>query len=88
MRIPTIIPIIVIIGLVPNVRSTQTPAKVKPMIGINILQVVSPAVPSNKTTVERSGGVGLSSLFVLGDGLIYVYTVTEKVRIAKRAAKE
>lgn len=39
-------------------------------------------------TVDLSGGVGVSSLFLLGDALIYMYTVTEKVRFAKSATQE
>lgn len=88
MMTPTIIPAIVRNGLVFNVRSAHTPATARPTIGINIRQVVSPATPSNKTTVDLSGGVGLSSLFLFGDALIYVYTVTEKVQFAKYATSQ
>ncbi len=80
MTTPMVTPAIVNKGLVPKERSPHIPSAVKPRIGINIRQVVSPAMPSNKMTVDRSGGVGLSSLFLLGDALIYVYTVTEKLR--------
>lgn len=88
---PSMIPIIVRNGLVLYVRSAHTPATARPTIGINIRQVVSPAMPINKTTVEvercGSGGVGLSSLFFIGDALIYVYTVTEKVLFANATSQ-
>jgi hypothetical protein len=46
------------------------------MVGTNIRQVVLPISLSNKTTVDVFGGAGESSL-LLGDELIYIYTVTE-----------
>lgn len=39
-------------------------------------------------TVDLSGGVGVSSLFFLGDALIYMYTLTEKVSFAKSATPQ
>lgn len=67
-------------GSVVNVLSSHTPATSKPIVGTNMRQVASAAVPSNKITGDFSVGVGRSSL-VLGDLVIYVYTVTESCTI-------
>jgi hypothetical protein len=63
-------------GYVPNCVSRYAPRSVPPMVGTNIRQVVLPISLSNKTTVDVFGGAGESSL-LLGDELIYIYTVTE-----------
>ncbi len=46
-------------GNVPYVLSIHTPRSNRPITGTNILQVVSAMVPSNKTTVEFFGGLGV-----------------------------
>ncbi len=67
---PITIPMIVPIGLLLNALSAQTPNSTAPMIGTNILQVVSAAMPNNKMTVDLSGGVGVSPLFFAEAALI------------------
>lgn len=49
-------------GPVFHCSSHHRPSAASPKVGANILQVVSAIVPSNKMTVERSGGGGASPL--------------------------
>lgn len=74
-------------GSVLNWLSSQRPIAVPPSVGTNMRQVVSAAVVNNKMTVDFSGGVGLSSLFLAAAALITVYTVTEKETQSKMPRK-
>lgn len=75
MTAPSTIPTVVHHGLVWKLLSPITPRIVRPISGTNIRHVVSPMVPSIKTTGETVGVGVVPRLF--GDVLIYIYTVTE-----------
>ncbi|MDB5178036.1 MAG: hypothetical protein JWO61_419 [Candidatus Saccharibacteria bacterium] len=77
MAIPATIPTIVSQGPVPKLESAQKPRAIEPMVGTNMRHVVSAISASNKTTVDFSGGGGVSSRG-LCDVLIYLYTIPKK----------
>lgn len=70
MITPMTIATIVQSGLLLKLLSAQTPRIVAPITGTNILHVVSAAIVNNKMTVDFSGGIGVSSLFLAAAALI------------------
>lgn len=75
-------PATMIHGVVCSHLSASSPNTVNPIVGTNIRHVVSPIVPSNKMTVDLSGGVGfLSPSFC--DALMYLYTISVEEAFAK-----
>lgn len=75
--IPIVTPMSDHIGPVSQLVSAHSPKAVSPKVGTNILHVVSSIVASNKTTVVRSGGLGVP-LDVSSGALMYTIYSTRQ----------
>lgn len=82
ISVPMIMPRVNSHGHVPNCRSPKKPRLIRPTVGTNIRHVVLAISPSNKMTVERSGGCGEVPVS-LDDALIYRYTIPRNERPSK-----